>query len=91
MARVVSQSVLKPATPEYPESWLFLMTDGTMWVLNLITGAYVQAPALAGARVASNINYRQGCAYVCATDGTIWSGVVGAAVFAWQQVGATPP
>jgi hypothetical protein len=90
MARIVSQSVRKPFTPEYPDSWLFLMTDGTMWILNLTTGNYLQAPALPGSRVVSNINYRLEQAYACATDGTIWSGVVGAG-FAWQQCAVTPP
>lgn len=90
MARVVSQSFLKPWSPEWPESWVFLMTDGTMWLLNPVTGVWTQAPALPAARVPSNLNYRQGCAYACATDGTIWSGVVQAG-FSWQQVAVTPP
>jgi hypothetical protein len=74
----------------FPASWLFLMADGTMWIMNQATGTWTQAPVLPGSRVASSINYNQGAAYAAATDGTIWSGVVGAG-FSWQQCGQTPP
>lgn len=86
--RVVQQSVYKPSTPEFQACWLFLMSDGTMWLLSA-TG-WTQAPVLPGSRVVSNINYLPQAAFACATDGTIWSGVVGPG-FAWAQVATTPP
>jgi hypothetical protein len=89
MARIISQSVYKAATPEWPESWLFRMADGTMWLLNPATGVWNQAPPLPGSRVVSNIDYQRGCAFACATDGTIFSGVIQAG-FAWQLVAQTP-
>jgi hypothetical protein len=67
------------------------MQDGTMWILSLTTSpTWTQAPPLPGARVVTNIDYNLGTVYACASDGSIFSGVVQAG-FSWQLVATTPP
>ena len=90
MARIVAQSIFKPATPEWGNAVLFRMQDATLWILTLsTTPSWIQAPAIAGGRVVSNIDYNLGAVYACCTDGSIWSGVVQAG-FTWQQIAQTP-
>lgn len=90
MARTVTQSIFAGSTPTFGATWLFLMADGTMWLLNPTNGNWTQAPGLPGSRIPTNIAYVMGCAYACASDGTIWSGVIQPA-FVWAQVASTPP
>lgn len=100
MARIVAQSIFKPASPEWGNAVLFRMQDGTMWIYTFAapnapgsppnSPGWAQAPALPGSRIVSNIDYNLGIAYACATDGTIFSGIVQAG-FAWQIIANTPP